>query len=44
MRWHVLDSDQGVIIVDIESNPGGLSCDNLLRAGHEIVDSLAFSR
>jgi hypothetical protein len=40
----LLDSDQGVIIVDIESNPGGLSRDNLLQPGDEIVDSVAFSR
>jgi hypothetical protein len=44
MRWYVLDSDQGVIIVDIENNPGGRSRDDLLRIGGEIVDSLAFSR
>jgi hypothetical protein len=44
MRWYVLDSDQGVIIVDIENNPGGLSRDDLLRTSREIVDSLAFSR
>jgi hypothetical protein len=43
MRWYILDSDQGAIIVDIEDNPGGLSRDDLIRTGSGIVDSLAFS-
>ena len=43
MRWYVLDSANGVIIVDIEDGPGGLSHDDLLGTGTEIVDSLAFS-
>jgi hypothetical protein len=44
IKWYVLDSDQGIIIVDIENNPGGLSRDISYRAGDEIVDSVAFSR
>jgi hypothetical protein len=43
MRWYILDSDQGVIIVDIEDNPGGLSHDDLLQTGIGIVDSMTFS-
>jgi hypothetical protein len=43
MRWYILDSDQGVIIVDIENNPGGLSRDDLFRTGDRIVDSMTFS-
>lgn len=43
MRWYILDSDKGAIIVDIEDGPSGLSRDDLLRAGGEIVDSLVFS-
>ena len=43
MRWFILDSDDGVIIVNIEDDPGGLSHDELLRTGSRIVDSLAFS-
>ena len=43
MRWYVLDSDDGVMIVDIEDGPGGLSHDDLLRTGSAVVDSLAFS-
>jgi hypothetical protein len=43
MRWYILDSDQGVIIVDIEDNPGGLTHDDLLQTGIGIVDSMTFS-
>jgi hypothetical protein len=43
MRWYVLDSADGVIIVDIEDGPDGLSYKELLRTGSEIVDSMAFS-
>jgi hypothetical protein len=43
MRWYILDSDDGVIIVDIEDSPGFLSHDDLVRTGSEIVESLAFS-
>ena len=43
MRWYVLNSNRGVIIVDVENNPGGLSRDDLMRTGGEIVDSLVLS-
>ena len=43
MRWYILDSDDGVIIVDIEDNPDGLSRDELLGTSADIVDSIAFS-
>jgi hypothetical protein len=43
MRWFILDSEDGVIIVDLEDDPGGLSHDELLRTGGAIVDSLEFS-
>jgi hypothetical protein len=43
MRWYILDSEDGVIIVDIEDNPGGLSRDDLYRTGGEIIDSLVFA-
>jgi hypothetical protein len=43
MRWYVLGSADGVIVVDIEDGPGGASHGELLRSGSEIVDSLAFS-
>ena len=43
MRWYILNSGEGAIIVDIEDGPSGLSRDDLFRAGGEIVDSLVFS-
>ena len=43
MRWYVLESDDGVIIVDIDDGPDNLSHKELLRTGGEIVDSLLFS-
>jgi hypothetical protein len=43
MRWYILDSADGVIIVDIEDNPGGRSQNELFRTGSEIVDSMVFS-
>lgn len=43
MRWFILDSEDGVIIVDLEDDPGGLAQDELIRTGGEIVDSLVFS-
>jgi len=42
-RWYILDSRDGVVIVDIEDGPGGASHDELMKTGGEIVDSLAFS-
>jgi len=43
MRWYVLDSGDGVMIVDIEDGPGGVSRDELIRTGSGIVESLVFS-
>lgn len=43
MRWYILDSDDGVIIVDIEDGPEGLSHDDLLEAATPIIESFAFS-
>jgi hypothetical protein len=43
MRWYVLESDDGVIIVDIDDGPDNLSHTELLRTGGDIVDSLQFS-
>ena len=43
MRWYILESGDGAMIVDIDDGPSGLSRDDLLRAGGEIVDSLVFS-
>lgn len=43
MRWYILDSDDGVIILDLEDNPGGLSHDDLVRTGSEIAESYVFS-
>jgi hypothetical protein len=43
MRWYILDSDDGVIIIDIDDGPDGLSRDELFRSGTEIVESMVFS-
>ena len=43
MRWYVLDSPDGVIVVDVEDGPGGVSHDELFQTGGEIVQSLSFS-
>lgn len=44
MRWFILDSEDGVMIVDLEDDPGGsLPHDELLQTGGEIVDSLVFA-
>jgi hypothetical protein len=43
MRWYILDSDDGVIIVDVEDCPDGLSHDDHLRTGTDIVESFEFS-
>jgi hypothetical protein len=43
MRWYMLDSGDGVIIVDIDDGPDGLSRGDLLRTGSEIVESFVFS-
>ena len=43
MRWFILDSEDGIIIVDIEDSPGGLSHDDFLEAATPVVESFAFS-
>jgi hypothetical protein len=43
MRWYILDTGDSVMIVDIEDDPGGLSHDDLMRTGDEIVDSMTLS-
>jgi hypothetical protein len=43
LRWSILDSEDGVIIVNLEDDPGGLAHDELLRSGGDIVNSLVFS-
>jgi hypothetical protein len=43
MRWYILESDDGVIVVDVDDGPDNLSHEELLRTGEEIVDSLTFS-
>ncbi|MGB7806031.1 MAG: hypothetical protein WBM72_10550 [Actinomycetota bacterium] len=43
MRWYILDSDDGVLIVEIQDGPTGISHHDLLRSGGEIVDSMVFS-
>ena len=43
MRWYVLDTDDGVLIIDIDDGPNDLPHEELLRTGTEIVDSFVFS-
>jgi hypothetical protein len=43
LRWYVLDSDDGVLVVDIEDGPGGASHDDVFRMGGQIVESFVFS-
>lgn len=43
MRWYVLESDDGVVIVDVDDGPDNLSHKDLMRSGAEIVESLKFS-
>lgn len=43
LRWFALDSEDGVIIVALADDPGGLPHDELLQTGGGIVDSLVFS-
>jgi hypothetical protein len=42
MRWYILDSPEGVIIVDIEDNEGGLSRDDLFQNADRIVNTMDF--
>lgn len=43
MRWYVLDTDDGAVIIDIDDGPNDLPHAKLLRTGTEIVDSFVFS-
>jgi hypothetical protein len=43
VRWFILESADGVIIVDLEDDPGGLSYREILETGTEIIESLTFS-
>ena len=43
MRWYILGSGDGVVIVNIEDNPKGLPKTSCLRTGGEIVESFVFS-
>jgi hypothetical protein len=43
LRWFILDSEDEVIIINLEDDPGGLPHEELLQTGGEIVDSLVFS-
>ncbi|MCD6022691.1 MAG: hypothetical protein K0R20_2401 [Actinomycetia bacterium] len=43
LRWYVLDSGDGVMVIDIEDGPGGASHDDLFRSGGQIVGSFRFS-
>jgi hypothetical protein len=42
LRWFVLESEDGVLIVNLEDDPGGLSREDLLRTGTRIVESFEF--
>jgi hypothetical protein len=42
MRWYVLHTDDGVLIIDIDDGPDNLSYEDLLRTGTEVVDSFEF--
>ena len=43
MRWYILDSEDGVMIVDLEDAPGGLKHNELLANAADVVDSLVIS-
>lgn len=43
MRWYVLHTEDGVLIIDIDDGPDNLSHEELLRTGTEIIDSFVFS-
>jgi len=43
LRWFILDSEDGVLIVNLEDDPGGLPHDELVETGGQIVDSLTIS-
>jgi hypothetical protein len=44
MRWYILDTDDGVIVVDIEDAPAGEPRDELLETGDAIVQTMVFSQ
>jgi hypothetical protein len=43
MRWYILDTDDGVLIIDIDDGPNDLPHETMFRTGTEIVDSFVFS-
>jgi hypothetical protein len=43
MRWYVLHTDDGVLIIDIDDGPENLPRDELMATGTEIVESFAFA-
>jgi hypothetical protein len=43
MRWYVLHTNDGVLIIDIDDGPDNLSHQDLLATGTRIVESFAFS-
>ena len=43
MRWYILDSADGVMIVDVEDAPEGPSREELLQISDQIVGSLEFT-
>ena len=43
MRWYILESSDGVMIVDVEDAPNGPSREELLQISDEIVGSMEFS-
>jgi len=43
MRWYVLDTDDGALIIDIDDGPNDLPHEEFFRTGAEIVDSFVFS-
>ena len=44
LRWFILDSEDGVVIINLEDDPGGnLPHDEFLQTAGEIVETFAFS-
>jgi hypothetical protein len=43
LRWFILDSEDGIMIVNVENDPGGLSHEDLFEAATPIVESFAIS-
>jgi hypothetical protein len=42
LRWFILDSEDGVVIVNVEDDPGGLDHDDFLEAAIPVVESFGF--